>query len=110
MKNAYTKIQRIAVLFIIFFIRITGEAYASHAQGGDLTYTCLGNNQYHLRLAFYRDCAGTNAPANVTINIASASCNQNFSTTLYPIPGTGIDVTPICPQLTTECNGGTYPG
>lgn len=99
-----------ALLVIIFFIQLSGEAYASHAQGGDLTYTCLGGNQYRLRLSFYRDCAGTNAPGSVNINIASASCNQNFNTTLYPIPGTGQDVTPICPQLTTECSGGNYPG
>lgn len=102
--------RKLPVLILIFFIQLSGEAYASHAQGGDLTYTCLGGNQYRLRLAFYRDCAGTNAPGNVNINISSASCNQNFNTTLNPIPGTGIDVTPICPQLTTICAGGNYPG
>ncbi len=97
-------------MLILFFIQASGEAYASHAQGGDLTYTCLGGNQYQVRLAFYRDCAGVNAPGSVTINTTSISCNQNFNTTLNPIPGTGIDVTPICPQLTTECSGGNYPG
>lgn len=110
MKHAYTTNWKFALLLIVSFIQLSGEAYASHAQGGDLTYTCLGNNQYRLRLAFYRDCAGVNAPANVNIDISSVTCNQNFSTTLYPIPGTGQDVTPICPQLTTECAGGTYPG
>src|ERR1044071_9241414 len=110
MANGYTRFRKLIYLLIIVFIRLSGEAYASHAEGGDLTYTCLGNNQYRLRLAFYRDCAGTNAPANVSIDISSITCNQNFSTTLYPIPGTGQDVTPICPQITTECSGGTYPG
>jgi hypothetical protein len=98
------------MLLILFFIQLSGEAYATHAQGGDLTYTCLGGNQYQLRLAFYRDCAGSNAPGSVNIDLSSVSCNQNLTTTLYPIPGTGIDVTPICLQLTTECAGGTYPG
>jgi gliding motility-associated-like protein len=110
MKNAYTINWKTLLLLIVGFIQLSGEAYASHAQGGDLTYTCLGNNQYRLRLAFYRDCAGINAPANVTIDISSASCNQNFNATLVPIAGTGQDVTPICPTLTTECSGGTYPG
>lgn len=111
MKNGYTSLRNLTLLFIIIIFNPFGsEVYASHAEGGDLTYTCLGNNQYRLRLAFYRDCAGSNAPANVNINISSASCNQNFNTTLYPIPGTGQDVTPICPQITTECAGGTYPG
>lgn len=110
MKHAYTIYWKLPILLIVFFVQLSSEAYASHAQGGDLTYTCLGNNQYRLHLAFYRDCAGANAPANVTINIFSASCNQNFNATLYPVPGTGQDVTPICPTLITECAGGTYPG
>lgn len=110
MKNVYTLFWKLRLMLILFFIQASGEAYASHAQGGDLTYTCLGGNQYQLRLAFYRDCSGSNAPGSVSINISSITCNQNFNTTLYPIPGTGLDVTPICPQLTTECTGGTYPG
>lgn len=110
MKNAYTINWKLTLLLIVGFIQLSGEAFATHAQGGDLTYTCLGNNQYRLRLAFYRDCGGSNAPANVSIDIVSASCNQSFSQTLYPIAGTGQDVTPICPSLTTECAGGMYPG
>ena len=110
MKNVYTLGWKFFILLIIAFIQSNTEAYASHAQGADLTYTCLGGNQYRLRLAFYRDCAGVNAPANVQIDINSISCNQTLQATLNPIPGTGQDVTPICPSLTTVCNGGTYPG
>ncbi|MCA6361643.1 MAG: gliding motility-associated C-terminal domain-containing protein [Bacteroidetes bacterium] len=83
---------------------------ATHAQGADLTYTCLGGNQYLLRLAFYRDCSGSQAPNNVTIDIASVSCNQSLSVVLNPIAGTGQDVTPICPNMLTVCNGGQNPG
>src|SRR5687768_10274444 len=61
MKHAYTTYWKLTSLLIVFFIQLSGEAYASHAQGGDLTYTCLGGNQYQLRLSFYRDCAGVNA-------------------------------------------------
>ena len=110
MSNIYTHGWKVIVCLIIAFIQTNTEAYASHAQGGDLTYTCLGGNQYRLRLAFYRDCSGTNAPNNVSIDITSASCNQSFTTTLNAIPGTGQDVTPICPSLLTVCNGGTNPG
>ncbi|CAN5298719.1 hypothetical protein BH09BAC5_BH09BAC5_00370 [soil metagenome] len=110
MKNVYTHGWRILICLIIAFIQTNTEAYASHAQGGDLTYTCLGGNQYRLRLAFYRDCSGAGAPGNVNIDISSASCNQNFSTTLNPLPGTGQDVTPICPSMQTVCNGGNNPG
>src|SRR5665213_128132 len=110
MKNVYTHGWKLFILLIIAFIQSNTEAYASHAQGGEITYTCLGGNQYRLRFAFYRDCSGTNAPANVQIDITSVSCNQTLQATLNPIQGTGQDVTPICPSLTTVCNGGTYPG
>ncbi len=96
--------------FILMFIQTSNEAFASHAQSADITYRCLGGNQYEISLSFYRDCAGVAAPGIVTINLASASCAQNYNLTLNPIPGTGIDVSPICTALSTQCSGGTYPG
>jgi gliding motility-associated-like protein len=32
------------------------EIFASHIVGGDLTYRCLGNNNYEIRLTMRRDC------------------------------------------------------
>lgn len=89
---------------------ITKTATATHVQGGDLTYTCLGGNQYQVRLALYRDCAGVSAPNSATVNYKSASCNVNLTVTLNKVPGTGVEVTPICSSLVTQCAGGTFPG
>lgn len=100
----------VRIAFILMFICRLNEAYASHAQSADLTYQCLGGNQYQISLSFYRDCAGVAAPNNVTIDIASATCNQNLSVTLNAMQGTGQDVSPICPNMTSQCSGGTYPG
>ncbi len=96
--------------FILMFIQTSNEAFASHAQSADITYRCLGGNQYEISLSFYRDCAGVAAPGTVTINLASASCAQNYNLTLNQIPGTGLDVSPICTMFNTQCSGGTYPG
>ncbi|MEL6660601.1 MAG: hypothetical protein AAFR36_29315, partial [Bacteroidota bacterium] len=30
--------------------------YATHIVGGEMGYTCLGDNQYEIRLTIYRDC------------------------------------------------------
>lgn len=97
----------------MWFLLIAGmshRGWASHAQATDITYQCLGNNQYQVTVAFYRDCAGANAPNTITLNVSSQSCNQNFNVTLTKVPGTGIQITQVCNQLTTTCNGGTYPG
>ena len=86
------------------------KAYASHSEGADLTYKCLGGNQYQLTLSFYRDCHGVAAPINAVINCFSPSTNQNFNMTLQPIPGTGQEISVVCSSLLTECQGGIYPG
>lgn len=86
------------------------EASATHAQGADITYVCLGGNQYQLNLSFYRDCAGVNAPNTVTVNARSVSCTQNINYVLTQVPGTGINITQTCNQIQTNCMGGTYPG
>ncbi|MBA3972321.1 MAG: SprB repeat-containing protein, partial [Bacteroidetes bacterium] len=96
--------------FILMFIQTSNEAFASHAQSADITYQCLGGNQYQISLSFYRDCAGVAAPNTASINIASASCGQNYNITLNQIPGTGTDVSPICTAFASQCSGGTYPG
>lgn len=96
--------------FILMFIQTSNEAFASHAQSADITYQCLGGNQYQISLSFYRDCAGVAAPNTASVNISSASCGINYNLTLNPIPGTGIDVSPICASFNTQCSGGTYPG
>ncbi|MBI4931573.1 MAG: gliding motility-associated C-terminal domain-containing protein [Bacteroidetes bacterium] len=86
------------------------DVFASHSEGADITYKCLGGNQYELTLSFYRDCHGVNAPTAPTINCASLSSGQNFNITLQPIPGTGQEISLVCANLLTECQGGTYPG
>lgn len=110
MKATSTRNYLRLLLSILAFTFASTESYASHAQSADLTYTCLGGNQYQINLSFYRDCAGVAAPNTVDITITSASCNQNFNTTLNRIANTGNDVTPICTNMLTVCSGGNNPG
>ena len=86
------------------------DVFASHSQGADLTYECLGGNQYQITLKFYRDCEGISAPSAPTISISSASCGESLSLTLQQIPGTGQEVSPICQNDATECTNGNLPG
>src|ERR1019366_5443751 len=47
-------------LLITLFLAASAGAYCSHIVGGELSYTCSGNNQYHITLKLYRDCNCTN--------------------------------------------------
>jgi len=105
-----TKLLLNCLYVLLAFILIKPEvAKASHVQGGDLTYQCLSGNQYRVRLALYRDCAGVAAPTSVVINYRSVSCNINLNVTLNRIANTGQEVTPICPTMVTKCTNASSP-
>lgn len=107
-ENTYRIFFWVVLLFISLIIN--KNTFATHAQSADITYQCLGGSQYQISVSFYRDCAGVSAPNTIDIISSSASCAQNFTTTLSQIPGTGNEVTPICSSVTTVCNGGSLPG
>jgi len=83
-------------------------AQATHAMGGDITFTCVGPNQYLVTNTFYRDCNGIPAPNSFTINVTSAQCEVDFN-----VPAPFLDVaivTPICIGALDVCNdpAGTF--
>lgn len=41
---------------LILFVFILAKSHATHIVGGEITYTCLGNNKYEVNLHVYRDC------------------------------------------------------
>lgn len=98
------------ILIVLFFVLVTAlSSRASHIAGCDLSYTCIGGNDYLITLSFYRDCSGIDVSATVLINFAS-SCNS-FSVSLNKIaPIAGVEVTPVCPGQATTCSGGSLYG
>lgn len=92
------------------------EASASHLVGVDLTYDCLGNNQYEITLTLYRDCSGITMPQTEFIDLASANCNLSggpLSNIQVPLD-TSYEVSQLCANVIgqSSCNTtpGTYPG
>ncbi|MEP7170908.1 MAG: PKD domain-containing protein, partial [Bacteroidota bacterium] len=104
--------KTLPLFFLLFLLQcfFAENSRASHSMGADLTYTCLGGNNYKLRLSFYRDCYGVAADISPIVTISSVSCGQSFTVYLDTIPGTGQEITPLCPSATSTCNGGTYTG
>lgn len=86
------------------------QSFASHAVGADLSYLCLGGNQYMLTLNLYRDCQGVSAPSSANLSIRSASCGVNMSISL-PLQSS-TEVSQLCPAQANNsaCNGGSLPG
>jgi hypothetical protein len=97
---------------IVLLLGFSKQSKASHYAGAELTYSCLGGNDYLLTLVFYRDCSGVSAPAYALIDfkhsVINSSCG-NFRDTLLLISGP-VEVTPVCSTAATTCNGGTLFG
>ena len=52
----WNSMSRIILAFAIFSIFIPSEVSATHIVGGDITYRCLGNEMYEIRMIMRRDC------------------------------------------------------
>lgn len=95
------------LFLLIAIIGFITNSFASHVMGGDITYTCVGGNNYLVTLTLYRDCFGVTigtTPQN--INLASSCGNFNASLNW----DTTINVSQICSSATSTCNGGTISG
>ncbi len=93
----------------LLFLFQVQEVRGSHAMGADLTYECLGPNQYRLTYSFYRDCSGITAPSSVSVNFES-SCFGSGTVSLTPTLGSPTRISATCPGVATTCNGGSYTG
>jgi hypothetical protein len=79
------------------------KIHATHLMGGDLSYECLGNNQYRVTLKVYRDCNGINA-GSYEVMYMSANCGSGAQ---YMTKVSSQEITPVCAGFTgTACNGG----
>lgn len=102
MKNIYFYL----VLFISFFT--INEVKATHLLGADISYECIGPNQYRVTLVVYRDCNGVNVSTSQTVNYSSATCGVSASITLNRI-APPVDITPLCATEPSACSGsGNY--
>jgi hypothetical protein len=116
MKSNYNFLRHHSQILKLFFIAVlafsmgTERTYASHAAGGNLTYCHDSSNVYTINFTLYRDCFGIAAPSSVTVQITSISCNLSFSLTLFPIAGTGQEITHPCTGTFSTCQGGQEPG
>ena len=54
----YYTLRKLQLLLLLLFTPLF--SYATHLVGGEMTYTCLGNNQYEIKLIIYVDCGPTN--------------------------------------------------
>src|SRR5882762_7523125 len=86
---------RIIFFSVLFFtstaILFPLQVFASHIVGGELTYECLGNNNYLITLKVYRDCfngtTGYDDPTNIFVYDGLGNQVSGISPIAIPFPG-----------------------
>lgn len=78
---------RLFTIFLLLFSSIS-ISFASHIVGGEMYYDYLGNNQYRVYIALYRDCASTGAQYDDPLTIGIFDVNNVMVTSAtIPFPG-----------------------
>ena len=98
--------------WLMALLLVSGSsAQAAHLVGGELTYTCSGNNVYQIKLVVYRDCNSTGAQLDQTASIGiydglSGQLLYNLQVNkgpTYPVPAnTGNPCLQAPPNICTE--------
>ncbi len=91
------------VLCFFFFILLVfnnEKSLASHAVGADLTYVCLGGNNYRFFFTLYRDCQGIAVSPTYTI-AGNSTCGGNASA-IVSLDSTN-EITHTCPAIVSKC-------
>ncbi|MDX5512216.1 MAG: gliding motility-associated C-terminal domain-containing protein, partial [Hymenobacteraceae bacterium] len=89
----------IAAILSSFFSQ---EAYASHAQGSDLTYVGVAPNIYVVQYKFYRDCSGIAASSTESLTYRAPGCSSGGNQTMQKNSQTIGN--PYCDQIVPVCN------
>ena len=91
-------------ILLIATIGINNQANATHGMGADLTYECVGPNEYRIQLQFFRDCNGIAPEPDYPITAVSTSCGSDLIFWLNQL-GEPEVITPLCPGEQDICEG-----
>ncbi|MFN3341811.1 MAG: PKD domain-containing protein, partial [Flavobacteriales bacterium] len=110
MKHLINRLFIATVVTVISLISNTSNA--SHVPGGNITYECVGPNQFAVTLTLFEDC-GTAFEGNFNQTLqVSNSCGLANPTLSLPNVIYQQEVSQLCPQQIgqSECSGGNLPG
>lgn len=97
--------QTITILCFLFLAALPLSVQATHIVGGEMTYKCLGNDQYEISLTIFRDCFYGSPAAQfdnpAAVGIFSNATNLLIDNVFIPLDPM-IDDT-LNPQLASDC-------
>jgi len=69
--------------------------------GAEITWTCIGQDSFLIKLVVYRDCNGITLGTSPTL--VKCDTSGRIITSLNLSVGTPVDITPVCNSSCTRC-------
>jgi gliding motility-associated-like protein len=94
-------------LFLLFSL----QSAANHILGGNISYECLGGDQYQITLTIYKDCFGATVEPNFeNLFFFPDGCTLPFSLNIPLV--SAVEISDLCPTelVNSSCSGGFIPG
>ena len=94
----------------LFVIGFSTTTKATHISGGDISYTCIGQDSFLITVNLFRDCDGVSAPTVINNMSFTSTCGGTATGSLTLQSST--EISQLCPQQipNSTCNGGNWPG
>jgi hypothetical protein len=99
------RMKKALVLLLVVMTMSTTHLLAYKVAGGDITYTCIGQDSFIIKLSRYRDCNYSQF-GSAELIIRCASTGAVIDTLNIAKPGS-VDITPICNSSCSRCSSPT---
>ncbi len=101
----FKNLLKVAIFFVIFFSSYSLDA--RHLIGGELSYTCMGNNDYQINLEIFRDCncfncADFDDPARIVVFNGNGAVIQDLSLFNPQIDNVPLNTDGLCLENTPD--------
>jgi hypothetical protein len=100
-------------MIVLAWITMSMDADAQLILGGNISWQCLGSNQYTITLTQYRDCSGSPGdPGSVDVFFYPSGCGGVAFSANLPLTNT-VEISDLCPTElpNSTCSGvGATPG
>jgi len=94
---------KLLIFGLIIFFSTNYSLKANHVLGSEITYECIGEDNFKVIVNVYRDCNGINI---LNINLDVEASNGAFDTSLSASSSisTPVNITPTCSQACNRCS------
>ncbi len=91
--------NKLLYIWFVLLLLQNFQAQASHIKTANISYTCLGNNQYEISFKLYSSCDGIAPPLNAVIDLEGlGNCADTISSITLPRVSSIIN-TVACPSF-----------